>query len=171
MTLLPCRECGVEVSNEALSCPHCGAPWPTTPQRKGYGYEWASQTKIFGIPLVHVAFGKNDKGERRVAKGIVAIGQFAIGLVTVAQVGIGFLFGFGQFMLGLIVVAQFAAGIFFGVGQFATGIFAAGQFVVGVYGVCQAGWAKYLWSQKHTDMEAVAMFSTIHMKIRQFLGF
>jgi hypothetical protein len=170
MALSPCRECGTEVSNEALSCPRCGAPWPTTLEWRGSGFEWASQTKILGIPLVHVAFGRNQKGKRRVAKGIVAIGQFAIGLVTVAQFGIGILFGFGQFMIGLIVVAQFAGAIAFGVGQFALGFFAAGQFVLGMYGMGQAGWAKYLWSQKHVDMEAVAMFYTIQLKIRQFLG-
>ena len=170
MALLPCRECNREVSNEALSCPHCGAPWPTTREWKGSGFEWVSQTRVFGIPLVHVAFGRNKNGKRRVAKGIVAIGQFAVGLVTVAQFGIGILFGFGQFVVGLIVLAQFAGALAVGVGQFATGIFAAGQFVVGIYGLCQVGWAKYLWSQKHVDMEAVAMFYTIHMKVRQFLG-
>ncbi len=63
MALLPCRECGTQVSNEALSCPHCGAPWPTTRDWKGSGFEWVSQTKIFGIPLVHVAFGRNQTGE------------------------------------------------------------------------------------------------------------
>src|SRR5688572_11759106 len=26
MALVKCRECGKTISNEALSCPHCGAP-------------------------------------------------------------------------------------------------------------------------------------------------
>jgi len=29
LILQPCRSCGHEVSTEALSCPHCGAPKPT----------------------------------------------------------------------------------------------------------------------------------------------
>mgnify|MGYP005862812475 CR=1 FL=1 len=32
MALVPCRECGVQISSEAPSCPRCGAPDPT-PQR------------------------------------------------------------------------------------------------------------------------------------------
>jgi uncharacterized OB-fold protein len=31
MALMYCRECGKQVSSEARSCPHCGAPWPTGP--------------------------------------------------------------------------------------------------------------------------------------------
>lgn len=31
MALKPCRECGREVSTEALTCPHCGIPRPTAP--------------------------------------------------------------------------------------------------------------------------------------------
>src|SRR5712692_7724663 len=30
MALAKCRECGGQVSTEALSCPHCGAPSPTS---------------------------------------------------------------------------------------------------------------------------------------------
>jgi uncharacterized membrane protein YvbJ len=29
MPLKPCRECGANVSKEAQTCPHCGAPHPT----------------------------------------------------------------------------------------------------------------------------------------------
>jgi hypothetical protein len=31
MAMLPCRECGRDVSSEAVSCPHCGVPSPTRP--------------------------------------------------------------------------------------------------------------------------------------------
>ncbi len=31
MVLVPCRECGKELSTEAASCPHCGAPALTSP--------------------------------------------------------------------------------------------------------------------------------------------
>ena len=30
MSLAQCRECGKEISTEAVSCPHCGAPRPTS---------------------------------------------------------------------------------------------------------------------------------------------
>lgn len=29
MALVPCRECGSNVSTEAATCPHCGVPSPT----------------------------------------------------------------------------------------------------------------------------------------------
>ena len=58
----------------------------------------------------------------------MAVGQYAIGVVTIAQFGVGVLFGFGQFVTGLSVVGQFAAGVFLGLGQFSTGEVAIGQF-------------------------------------------
>jgi hypothetical protein len=171
MALTPCRECGREVSRDAFSCPQCGAPRPSLLEWTDAGFEWKSQRRIFGIPLVHVAFGSDARGKLRVAKGLVAVGQFGVGLVTVAQFGVGVIFGFGQFILGLSVLSQFAAGLLVGVGQLATGVFAVGQFVVGIYGMGQEGWAKYFWGPSRVDMEAVAMFSTIYSKISALFGF
>lgn len=170
MALQPCRECGNEISDGALSCPHCGAPRPAIRDWSGTGINWKSRTTIFGIPLIHVAFGRDSLGKLRVAKGIIAVGQFAIGLFTAAQFGIGIIFGLGQFMLGLTVLAQFAGGILIGIGQIATGVVTAGQFVVGVYGFAQEGWARYLWSSSRIDMEAVALYSTIQLRIEQWIG-
>ena len=127
--------------------------------------------RFFGIPLVHVAFGTNANGKLRVAKGVIAVGQLGIGLFTFAQFGIGVIFGFGQFMLGSTVLAQFAAALIIGVGQLSTGVIAMGQFVAGIYGLGQAGWAKYMWSASRIDMEAVAMFSTIYARLSALFGF
>jgi len=170
MPLTPCRECGREVSTDAYQCPACGAPFPARQKRMGSGLEWKSRTTVLGFPLVHVAFGRDAQGRLRVAKGIIAVGQFAVGLITLAQFGIGILFGFGQFLVGLTVIAQFAGGLLLGIGQFATGFMVVGQVVVGIYAICQVGWAKYMWGPDRTDMEAVAMFSTILLRIRQILG-
>jgi len=117
-----------------------------------------------------VAIGRDGSGRLHVAKGVVAIGQFGIGLITIAQFGIGFLFGFGQFSLGLITLAQLSFGLLLGVGQVATGVFAVGQLVLGIYGLCQSGIAKYMWSPGRVDMEAVAMFYTIQMRLRDLIG-
>jgi len=170
MTLKPCRECGREISSEAAACPGCGVAWPARERWSGPGFEWKSRARLFGIPLVHVAFGRDLAGRVRVAKGFLAVGQFAVGLVTVAQFGVGFLFGFGQFMLGLTVVAQVAAGLIIGIGQIASGIVTVGQLVVGIYGLCQAGWVKYMWSYSRVDMEAVALYCTLAERVQQFLG-
>jgi hypothetical protein len=158
MSLGTCRECGGEVSDEARACPRCGAPQPANPSWSGTGFEWQSSRTYGGYPLVHIAFGKDRRGKRRVAKGIIAIGQYALGLVTVAQFGVGLLFGFGQFIFGTVVLAQFAFGLVAGVGQFAAGYVAVGQFVLAYYGLGQIGLAKYLWSPARKDGEAVQFF-------------
>ena len=79
-------------------------------------------------------------------RGIIAVGQFAYGVITVAQFGVGLLFGFGQFMIGWTAVSQFAFAIYFGMGQFTTGITAIGQFAYGKYVLAQMGIGKYVWS-------------------------
>ncbi len=127
-----CRACTKEVSREAMTCPHCGAPYPARQNWQGWGYEWKSKQTLFGLPLVHVAFGRDKDGKVRVAKGVVAIGQFAVGAVTIAQFGVGAIFGLGQFVaaplaigqfaLGLAAIGQIGIGLFYGLGQFATGI-------------------------------------------------
>lgn len=134
--LTACRSCRKEVSVEATVCPHCGAPWPARQGWRGYGYEWKSKQTLFGWPLVHVAFGRDANGKLRVAKGVVAVGQFAIGGITVAQFGVGAVLGIGQFVaaplalgqfaFGLLAAGQFGIGILAGAGMFATGIVAKG---------------------------------------------
>jgi len=106
-----------------------------------------------------VAFGRTAQGKLRVAKGVIAIGQFAVGFITIAQFGIGLLFGFGQFLVGYTAVAQVAIALYFGVGQIATGYVAVGQVVLAHYGLAQVGWASHLWSPKHRDPQAVEYFT------------
>ncbi len=170
MALTNCRECDAQVSTNAYSCPHCGAPRPAVHSWEGTGLDWKTQTAVFGIPLIHIAFGRNAQGRLRVAKGVIAIGQFAIGLITIAQFGIGILFGFGQFLAGAFIIAQVAVAGLVGIGQFAVGIVAIGQFVFGLYGLGQIGFAAHLWSAKRVDMEAVAFFNTIYDKVRMALS-
>jgi hypothetical protein len=161
MSLVNCRECGAEVSPAAPTCPACGAPRPGEPEWRGSGFEWQSSQTFLGYPLIHVAFGKNARGKWRVAKGVIAVGQFAFGLITVAQFGVGLLFGFGQFIVGYTVLAQVAVALYFAVGQIAVGYAAVGQVVWAYYGLAQLGWATHLWSSGHRDPQAVAYFSHI----------
>ena len=140
-------------------CPHCGAPQPAS--LGGTGYEWRSEATALGIPWIHVAWGRDARGRRRVAKGIVAIGQYAVGVVTIAQFGIGLLFGFGQFVAGLSVLGQFAAGLLFGLGQFATGEVAIGQFAAGVWVLAQIGFGEHVWSTNRADPAAVEYFRAL----------
>lgn len=141
--LTKCRACKREISSEAAVCPHCGAPFPARAGWTGTGYEWRSRAQFRGWPLVHVAWGRDANGKLRVARGVVAVGQFGIGAVTIAQFGVGLIFGFGQFVLaplavgqfafGLLAAGQFGIGLLAGAGQIATGIFAAGMKAFGVW--------------------------------------
>jgi len=150
MALTRCRECGNDVSEEAVSCPHCGAPYPSRAEWKGRGFEWKSAASVGEIPLCHIAFGRDSKGKRRVAKGIVAIGQYAVGVITVAQFGVG-----------ILTLAQFGAGALFTIGQFALGYAVIGQVAVGYYALAQIAVAEFGWSMYTRDPEALEFFRSL----------
>lgn len=161
MALRNCRDCGTQVSTQAVSCPSCGAPYPWQRHLRGPGYEWRSSVEVLGIPLVHIAWGRTPEGRMRVAKGIIAIGQFGIGVVTIAQFGIGLLFGLGQFMAGTIAVGQMAVGVQFGLGQLATGYTAIGQMAVGHWALGQIAFGDHVWSTEIHDLAARAYFAKL----------
>lgn len=104
----PCRKCGREVSEDAFSCPQCGAPYPARENWDGWGFEYKSETTLLGLPLIHISFKYRPNRVPVVAKGVIAIGQFACGIVTVSQFGIGFI-SVSQFTIAGFALAQFAA--------------------------------------------------------------
>ena len=104
----PCRECLREVSEQALTCPQCGAPYPAREKWDGWGFEYKTQTKLFGLPLVHVSFKYRPNRMPVPARGVVAIGQFACGIFTLSQFGIGVV-SVSQFTVAGFALAQFAA--------------------------------------------------------------
>ena len=103
----PCRECRHEVSEQALACPHCGAPYPARISWDGWGYEYKSNLAVAGLPLLHISFKFRPNRTPVVARGIVAIGQFACGVICVAQFGLG-VFCVAQFAVAGFALAQFA---------------------------------------------------------------
>ena len=102
-----CRECQNDISEQALSCPKCGAPYPAKEKWDGWGYEYKSKLIIMGLPLLHISFKYHPNMLPIPAKGIVAIGQFAIGIISIAQFGIGII-SVGQFTIAAYALAQFA---------------------------------------------------------------
>ena len=102
-----CRECGHKVSEQAFHCPGCGAPYPAKAKWDGWGYEYKSESSFLGWPLVHISFKYRPNKVPVPARGIIAIGQFAVGVVNISQFGIGFLC-LGQFAIGAYVLSQFA---------------------------------------------------------------
>jgi len=125
----PCRECQREVSEQALACPQCGAPYPARASWDGWGYEYKSQVTIAGLPLVHISFKYRPNRAPVVARGIIAIGQFGCGVVCISQFGVGALC-VSQFTVAGLALAQFGAAYSL-IAQF--GVYVAeghGQFVV-----------------------------------------
>jgi len=103
----PCRDCRNEVSEEAMACPKCGAPFPAREKWDGWGFEYKSKAALFGWPLLHLSFKYRSNRMPVPAKGIVAIGQFACGVLTISQFGVG-LFSVSQFTVAGYALAQFA---------------------------------------------------------------
>jgi len=125
----PCRECQREVSEQALACPQCGAPYPARASWDGWGYEYKSRLTIAGLPLVHISFKYRPNRTPVVARGIIAIGQFGCGVVCISQFGVGMLC-VSQFTVAGLALAQFGAAYSL-IAQF--GVYVAeghGQFVV-----------------------------------------
>jgi len=101
-----CRECRHEISEQAFSCPHCGAPYPAKEKWDGWGYEYKSEATLFGLPLVHISFKFRPNRRPVPAKGIISIGQFGMGIINFSQFGIG-LISISQFTIAGFALAQF----------------------------------------------------------------
>ncbi len=85
-----CHTCGKVASREWVTCPHCGSPQPARRRLAGKGYEWKSNATSGGWPLIHITWGSDENGPIRVARRVIAIGQFGIGLlVGVRQISVG----------------------------------------------------------------------------------
>lgn len=103
--------------------------------RRRADYEYRSAWAMFGIPLLHIAYGVDPStGRRRIARGFVAIGDRAIGGVAIGGFTAGVL-SIGGFSIGLLSISGLALGLLaFGglaVGGVACGGIAAGQVAVG----------------------------------------
>lgn len=102
-----CRDCQNTVSEQAFSCPNCGAPYPAKENWNGWGFEYKSKTTFFGLPLLHISFKYRSNRMPIPARGIIAIGQVGIGVISISQFGIG-LISISQFTIAAYAVAQFA---------------------------------------------------------------
>ncbi|XCN71223.1 MAG: zinc ribbon domain-containing protein [Candidatus Electrothrix aestuarii] len=101
-----CRDCRYTVSEQAMACPQCGAPFPAKEIWTGWGFEYKTKTTLMGLPLVHISFKYSPQRYPVPARGIIAIGQFACGIVTLSQFGIG-LVSVSQFTVAGFALAQF----------------------------------------------------------------
>jgi hypothetical protein len=95
-------------------------------------YEYRSQTTLFGLPLVHIFFGPVWLVGFRPARGIIAVGNIAIGFAAFGGIAIG-LAAFGGISLGLVCLGGIALALGLGAGGIATGYLALGGVAIGVY--------------------------------------
>ncbi|MCL1631963.1 helix-turn-helix domain-containing protein [Sporolactobacillus sp. CPB3-1] len=91
-------------------------------------YEYKSDRKLFGLPLIHVNIGSG----LYVAKGIIAVGCVAIGLLSVGLLSLGVLC-VGLLSLGLLSFGNLVLGVLLAVGGIAIGTLAIGGIAIGVF--------------------------------------
>ena len=84
---------------------------------------YKSSTRLLGLPLVHIATGppEGSPGVRGIAKGWIAVGDIAFGIV----------FAFGGLAVGALSVGGVAVGLL-AVGGLSIGILAVGGLSIGI---------------------------------------
>ena len=162
MSLVPCPECGNEISDKALACPSCGY------SRRGmgafYGYEYKSKRTVCGLPLVHIVMGPAfdpATGKLRIAKGIIAIGGIAIGWLAVGGVALGLL-SFGGVGLGLLAAfGGVAISGGFASGGLAIGFVAIGGCAIGYYAIGGGAFGVHALGGNAQDSGLKAFFESL----------
>ena len=95
---------------------------------------YKSSTSIFGLPLVHVAIGPSEgsSGVRGIAKGWIAIGDIAFGVVfALGGLAVGGV-SVGGLSVGVMALAGLSVGVW-SVGGLALGAFALGGGAIAVW--------------------------------------
>jgi hypothetical protein len=180
-----CGNCGYSLRGltESSKCPECGKPIVEVLQRDRSiprGKRYKSKTVLFGLPLVHIATGAHEDERYGKARGIIAIGDIAVGwfaLGNALAAGIVALGGGGALgvvaigggiSLGLLALAGLAVGgvalgggaiggIAFGGG--AAGFIAEGGGALGYYARAGGAFGKHLIDWANRDPEAVRLFT------------
>ena len=101
------------------------APFWTT---RGSFFEYKSERKMFGLPLVHINIGWGAKK----AKGVLAIGNIATGILSIGLLSKGIL-AIGLLSLGVIGIGALSIALLLSIGSIAIGTFAIGALAIGVF--------------------------------------
>lgn len=146
----------------------------------GHPYEYISNTRLLGLPLVHIVSGRRLPGQRlRVARGwiaygdvaygFLAMGVFAAGVITTGAISAGVFswaaIGFGLFVFsGMGFGAVTCAGISVGwlaFGGVALGYAAIGGYARGHYAVGGDAQGEFVITDGRRDEAAVAFFEDL----------
>ncbi len=122
---------------------------------------YTSRWTVAGWPLVSIAFGPDaDSGELKgVARGIIALGDYAIGFVAIGGISVGGI-SIGGVALGGLALGGVALGGLI-LGGASVGVVAAGGAAIGHYARGGAVIGNYVASPKRKDPEAVELFNKI----------
>lgn len=93
-------------------------------------YEYKSKRELFNLPLIHINIG----GGIHVARGIIAIGNVAIGFLSIGIIALGGLC-IGTLGLGLVSLAGIAIGLLFSAGAITIGAVALGGLALGIVSI------------------------------------
>ena len=138
--------------------------------RRALGHEYKSKTTIFGLPLVHIATGIDPAtGKKRVAKGIIAIGDVAVGVLALGGVTLG-CFSLGGVSLGVFSLGGLALGLvlatggcavagIFAFGGLAIGSIALGGMAIGYYALGGGALGMHTMTGEAVDPEAERLFT------------
>jgi hypothetical protein len=139
--------------------------------RQMFGREYKSKATIFGIPLFHYATGVDPRtGRKRIAKGIIAVGDMAIGAVSFGGLAMGGV-TLGGASLGLMSLGGCSVGLILAIGGLAIGFaalgggaiggIAIGGGAIGYYAFGGSGWGVHPMMPMLHDEQGVAFFEWI----------
>lgn len=132
-----CRNCGYPLKGlvDSSKCPECGRPMVEVLVRDAFpgqrGYRYQSVRRMWGLPLVSIAYGPHGSERMGHPVGVIAIGDVPKGVIAIGGWPIGVV-AIGGFTLGVISFGGFSAGIV-AIGGFAAGAAAFGGFALGLY--------------------------------------
>jgi hypothetical protein len=133
-------------------------------------YEYRSRMTLGGLPLLDVALGVDPiTGRKRVAKGVIAIGEVACGVVAfggmvsfgvIACGGIGIgVVSLSALALGVVAMGGAVFALLGGMGAFCLAPIAMGAWAVGLYSCGDHVWAVHAVGRHVQDPAAEAFFS------------
>ncbi len=182
-----CSECGYVLTGatDSSKCPECGRPivevLTRAPRTSQQGKRYRSEAELWGWPIIDVAFGpKHDEVRGRArgiialgddamggiavggqARGIVAVGGGALGVCSFGGGSVGLLTSFGGFSMGGIAVGGGAIGGI-AAGGGAIGFVAQGGGAIGYYARGGGPIGKHIaYLNGGGSPEALAMFSRL----------
>lgn len=176
-----CSNCGYDLTGlvDSSRCPECGRPLVEVLVRERHpqrSIRYETPTRLFGLPLVSIAFGPTPTERFGTARGIVAVGDtaigwfaagaFARGIIAIGSLAVGVV-AIGGLSLGLVSAAGMAIGGFamggaaigaIARGGGAVGIVAQGGGAAGYYVEAGGGWGTHVKAANRRDPEAVNFF-------------